>query len=307
VLALGSWPAFSTIGMREAGATASSKPRFSFRFHPPDGTTFVQTLVMTRTTQIGPSMRRTDVTTTRTRVTIRKSPQGYTLVATPISATMTRDGRPVGSPVLEALSKLTVTYEIDAKGKIAAIRGYENVAQALRASLPPETAATMARTLTPEALVRREKSEWDGRVGRYVGRSAGAGDSWVTTDEFPLPDGGKAVFHSATRFDAAPGSAQAPRLRMKFRYDTDAEALTRLTGKPIRNLPRKAGVSTNNSQISDVAIKGSGERLVDPTTMLIYEESATRTVTMKMEIPGQGRHNAVTEEKRVYRYNYQTG
>jgi hypothetical protein len=52
---------------------------------------------------------------------------------------------------------------------------------------------------------------------------------------------------------------------------------------------------------------GSGERLVDPATMLFYSETLTRTIQVPMEVPGQGKVPTTLEEKKTYHFDYGSG
>ena len=43
-----------------------------------------------------------------------------------------------------------------------------------------------------------------------------------------------------------------------------------------------------------------GKRIVDPATMMIYSEIIERTISMKMNIPGQGKVDMTLFETREY-------
>ncbi len=64
---------------------------------------------------MGPTGKETTVIETKTRVVIKKATGGYSVIHTPISATMTQNGEDVEDPVLSLLQDTVVTYELDGR------------------------------------------------------------------------------------------------------------------------------------------------------------------------------------------------
>jgi hypothetical protein len=274
---------------------AWSAETVTFRFAPPDGTTFVQTLVTTKTLDAGAAGKRTDVQRSETRLRFDKAGDGWTLTATPISMTMTRDGQAVQNPVLDALKDLVVTYRLDAQGNIVAIQGFGNVQEKLIKALPPEAAQAVAKLVTEEAMVAKEKAEWAGRISDFTGESFELGSSWTSEVPFALPTGEEILYYTRTEIAEKARCGDRDCVRIRFRYDTDASAIGAKVGESMSEVSK--GVGGPEVQIKKTTITGGGERLIDPATMLIHSETLERTMNME----GMG----VSTEKREYTFEYQ--
>jgi hypothetical protein len=73
---------------------------------------------------------------------------GYTVTATPVSLNMSIDGREIDSPILSLLRKITVVYDLDSKGDILYVKGYEELEQLIQDSFPSRT-RTCDRVVNP--------------------------------------------------------------------------------------------------------------------------------------------------------------
>lgn len=293
------------VGSLSGAAFGATAPEVTFRFNPPNGTTFVETVKTTRVKELGASAKQTDETLAKTRVTVKKTPDGYEIVGKPISYTMTRDGTPVNNPVLAALQEIVVIYEVDRQGQLRAIKGYDEAIKKIRASLPASVAASLSSLLSEEAMVNRAAAEWDGRISSFVGRRGRIGENGATTSQFDLPAGGAVTFYTATTLAEALKVGGRDCVRIRFAYNTDPAALQQTLGKTLDELAKAIGDAAGKvPTVSGVEIVGSGERVIDPATMLIYSESLTRTIKMRMESPGQEAVWTTMQEKREYSFTY---
>jgi hypothetical protein len=275
-----------------------------FRFNPPGGIAFVQTNKTTKVKEMGSSGKQTDEIESKTKIVMKRTPRGYSAIFTPISATMVRDGKKVDNPILAVLQKIIVTYEVDADGQLKTISGFDKLEKQIKEIFPPEEAASLASVISEQAMINKEKAEWNGRIGNFVGRTIKLGDVWTSTDDFALPTGGAVTFYSATKFANRVKCGARDCLHIQFSYNSDANALKDFVGKMISDFSKAAGDSQIKTGISGVEIVGGGERLIDPNTMLIYSETVTRTMKIPMEVPGQGRVITTMKEKREYTFDY---
>jgi hypothetical protein len=285
------------------GAEKDSPKKFTFRFNPPDGIEFLQTLTVTKVQEIGDLRKQTDVNVTKAQIAIRKKPDGYAATAKLLSNVMTRDGEALHHPVLSAMADLEITYELDREGRLTAVRGFESLKNRIRDKFDPQTAMKLSALFTEEAMVNREEAEWNGRIGNFVGRTVELGDVWTETEEFPLPTGKTTAFHTATKFAEEKKCGGSDCLRIEFFYHSKPSALEKLVGKTLGELMEAAGAE-GEAEVSGLEITGSGERLIDPDTMLIYAERIERDVKAQMEVPEHGLVTAVTKETREYEFDY---
>ena len=282
-----------------ASATAQE---IHFRFNPPDDfPAYVSTYKNTQISEMGALGKRTRVSEVKTKVTIDKTPGGYSVTSMPISVTMAQDGKPVEDPILSFLQNITVTYELDADGQLVKIRGFEGTIEKLKASLPAGLPPTVAALLSEETFINGATQEWDARIGSFVGMDAEIGDVWAGVEETPLPIGGTITFYSVTKLVEQVKFDDVDCVRLEFSFNSDAEELKNLMGDMWEGLAEMADMEATPS-VSSTKIAGKGERIIDPATMLIYSETVERTTKMMMAVPGRGEVEMTSVDKREYGY-----
>ena len=273
-----------------------------FRFNPPDDfPAYVSTYKNTQVTDMGALGKRTRVSEGKQKVTIDKTPGGYSITFMPISFTMTQDGKRREDPILSFIQNITAMYELDVDGQLVKIRGFEGTIEKLKASRPAEVPPTVAALLSEETFINRAAQEWDARIGSYVGVDAEIGDVWTGVEETPLPMGGTMAFYSVTKFAEQVKFNDVDCVRLEFSFNTDAEELKNFMGDMWEDLAEMADMEAAPS-VSNTKIAGKGERIIDPATMLIYSETVERTTKMTMAVPGQGEVEMTSVDKREYGY-----
>ena len=273
-----------------------------FRFNPPDDfTAYVSTYKNTQISEMGALGKRTRVSEVKTEVTIDKTPEGYLVTSTPISFTMTQNGKPVEDPILSFLQNITVSYELDVDGQLIKIRGFEGTIEKLKASLPAGLPPTVAALLSEETFINGATQEWDARTGSYVGMAAEIGDVWAGVEETPTAMGGTMAFYSVTKLAEQVKFDDVDCVRLEFSFNSDAEELKNFMGDMWEELAEMADMEAAPS-VSNTQIAGKGERIIDPATMLIYSETVERTMKMMMVVPGQGEVEVTSVDKREYGY-----
>lgn len=286
-----------------AGSVLAQSEPIRFEFNPPDGAVFEQTSVRTRTLEL-PTGPRTDVSETKSRETVSKSKDGFEIKSKFIHSTISRNGQPIANPVSAAMEGLEVTFTVGKGGQLRDIKGFSGIIDAVKAKFPGPVAQMMIPLFNEDSLVQRERAEWEGRYGGFVGKTVEIGDVWVGEDDYPLPSGGTAKFYSATTFDSIVDCGGKKCVRIKFNYDTSSEDLAKLVGEAAEALAKAAGADSSVVQLtSGIDITGSGERIVDPSTMIIQSERIERTIKLEMDVAGQGPQPATIHEIREYKTN----
>lgn len=281
----------------------ASAQEYKFRFNPPDNITFIQNVKTTKTTKVENASERVDVNEGRVKINIKKAGSGFIITMTSISVLMKRDGQIVNNPILDVMKDVVVTYEVDANGKLLRIRGYENVLERAKIPLPSAVIQSIAPLLSEEALVNKAKTEWSGRIEDFSDATVKIGDVFTASLPFLLPTGESITYYTVIKIAGQEKCGTRTCLKIETAYNSKPEALAKFAGKVIDKIMSEAK-SKERVAVSGAEINGEVERLIDPETMLIYSETINRTIKMQVEIPGQGKANTVSEEKRVYSYEY---
>ena len=113
--------------------------------------------------------------------------------------------------------------------------------------------------------------------------------------------GGTMTFYSVTKLVEQVKFDDVDCVRLEFSFNSDAEELKNLMGDMWEDLAEMADMEATPS-VSNTKIAGKGERIIDPTTMLIYSETVERTTKMMMAVPGQGEVEITSIDKREYGY-----
>lgn len=282
--------------------TSATAQEIHFRFNPPDDfPAYISTYKNTQITDMGALGKRTRVSEAKAKVTIDKTPGGYSVTFIPISFTMTQDGKRREDPILSFIQNITVIYELDVDGQLVKIRGFEGIIEKLKASLPTGLPPTVATLLSEETFINRTTQEWDARIGSYVGMDAEIGDVWAGVEETPTPMGETMTFYSVTKLAEQVKFDDVDCVRLEFSFNSDAEELKNFMGDMWEDLAEMTDMEAVPN-LSSTKIAGKGERIIDPATMLIYSETVERTTKMMMAIPGRGEVEVTSVDKREHGY-----
>lgn len=266
--------------------------RFSFTFSPPEGTSFIQHLKTTRVQEFSAagveSRTQTHASDSATRFTVDRTDTGYDIRAEQVSTAMTKDGEPVDDPVTDLLRGMPATYQTDPDGRLVAIRGFEEVSERIASELPSELSSLLASVITEEVLAKRGADEWNGRYGDLIGQSIRIGDVLLSSESVEFVGGVNAVEYTATWFPESRKCGGSDCVRVRIFRNTSLgalkERLAKLIGKPARRLFEDI---TEPSSPGGFASEEETDRLVDPSTLLVQEETQRRTVTREILVNDQ--------------------
>jgi hypothetical protein len=267
----------------------------SFTYAPPDGTKYLQTVETTRELATPDGKRHVDRSESKVEVSIQKNARGYVIKTTPLSMTMTRDGKPIDDPSLAILDDTVVTYFVSPAGVLERVEGYEDVARRIREGYPPEVATAVERLLGPKTLAARAQAEWKGRIGDFAGRTFPIGKPWDSGASFALPSGKSLEYFVRTEIVGKVPCPSDACVEVRFRYDSDPRALGELAAR----VPDAGGEGAGEVRAKLAALTGAGIRVIDPRTMLVYSERITRAMKLQTETP-EGTVPVVTREEQRY-------
>ena len=278
----------------------------TFRFNPPDGTTFAQTVKTSKSSSMGPMMGRSEDGELVTKYTITKTAEGYRMVGRQVSHTMTRDGNKTSNPVVDILKEVVITTNLDNDGRAVSVEGYDKFIQKMNENLPPEALQMAASMFNEEAMAKKAIAEWNGRIGDLAGRSCKVGETWTSTDEYEMPGGSPMKFYTAFKIMEKVNRNGHDCVRIEFFYNSDPAALTEFIDLTVGEIMDETDEDFEMPDINVSTISGSGERIIDPSTMLVYYEKMTRSMKMEMNIQGQQQKmEMVSDETRESIFDYE--
>ncbi len=302
------WIACLACWIATAAANLLAQPpqstEITFRFAPPEGTVVTQKTVITRERIVEGGARQTTRSESEQTVSYRKVEDAYVLTFKPLSMKTQRDGKEIADPISGLLKDVTVTYRVSADGQIQGIEGYAGLLERTESRLPPEVVAALRPYLNEQALINKDIAEWNGRIGDFVGGTVEIGQKVEAESAFPFPNGEQIVFRTQTSFPALRPCAAGTCILVRTIYDSDSEGFDSIASELASGVSQASGSALAGMTASDSRISGSASRLIDPQTMLIYEEKMSRTLSFTVEMPGQDPARMTTKEVRTYSFEY---
>lgn len=281
----------------------------TFTFAPKDGVTCIQKLITTKEKMLGPAGTQLDESISTTRITMKRTNEGWDVIGEPIKAVIKRNGQVINHPIVNLLSNITTTYKLDNDGNLIDIKGLEKVTESINSQFPPQVAKQLAPMLNPDLLKRKEAAEWNGRIGDYLGKKVSIGDVWESEVPFTLANGTELIYRNKIYFSERVSCGKSTCVRIEQVYDSTAEGVAALVNKFVKGVAKSAkDTSVKNApkfNQKGSSINGRVIRIIDPNTMFIYKEELERTIKMEMDIPGTGRVPTRMVEKQIYEFDYQ--
>lgn len=273
------------VGLAALSPCAVSSQELQFFFNPPTGRPLIESLKKTRV-ESGPGQPASrEVFELQMQVVSRRTGVGYTLVRTPLLLHRSYNGKRVQA-VPGALTGVVLTDELDVNGQLLALHGYERLAKY-------SGRAAGAADFSAQAV-----SHWNSRIGHFAGRSIQLGEVTITSQTYELSAGQSARFYTAIKYGDLVPCGLRRCLQMQFSCNSNTSAL----GLSISALPEAGYREAAHLQpaAGGIEIAGSGHRLIDPDTMLIYSESAQRSIRTWTQRPGRAKVWKTTLEELEY-------
>ncbi len=203
-----------------------------------------------------------------------------------------------------ALVGVPITYDLDRNGRVRAVLGCGEAMKQVRVKLGGESAHAKAAMFSEQAMVSQLSDDWNRRIGDFGGKTMTTGKVVVSADRYLLPHGEPAWYYVTTRLMGRVKYAGHNCVKLRFDSNTDPQALGKTVGKSASELLALGGQQLPRPKATGPRITGSGERVIDPATLLIYSDTNARNVTISMK-GKDGKVITVSEmEKQAYTFKY---
>ena len=170
-------------------ADAPVASAFRVAFVPPERTPIVERLSTTRV-EGGDGGTETQTVHATLTSTFERSDDGWVLTQRLSDVRAERGGAEVDSPFLALMTRFPIKLRLAADGAFVRLANPEDAEAAIRATFPdPEQAAVVLRYLTPDAIEKQAKLEWNGKYGDLLGREVVPGHAWYAWEVVPLAGG----------------------------------------------------------------------------------------------------------------------
>ena len=277
-----------------------------FKFAPADGLECEVTVTSSTIQDAGelaPVKKQSNVGVSHRKY--RKTDGGYQITETTKSVEMTRDGKRISSPMVDAALGSVVVWNIGADGAVASLDGYDQLVKKMLSSAPVESRSVLEKSVTADALRNRDIAEWNGRIAEFVGLEVNEGDLVEGKSEFAIP-GGAIEYHSLTRFSKIEVRDGRPIVTINFSYDADGDAVKTMMDrivKDVASIGDHPPAGLDKVKLTKPTISGGGERIIDASTMVIEREKITRVISMPVTVSEGVSATVIRKETKEYTYN----
>ncbi|WP_319586169.1 hypothetical protein [uncultured Desulfobulbus sp.] len=292
------------------GATAP-KVQYKFQFNPPNGISYITTCKSTKVVDNGATGKQVDVSISKEQIQITKTENGYLLVPKTLSVEMTRNGGKLPAAQeasMQALAKISLPCSLDANGKLTSVNNTDELYQVIDAMLKDQNFSTPdklaeLRESIKTGVVDNIASDWNNRIVGFTGKTVNAGDIWKSQQEIGSSFGNVNVTMK-TYFGNPVIANKHNCLKIGFAYVGDKNSIKQLMTKIMETISKTIPAGYPAPQVINATISGKGSRIIDPSTMLIYSDEVSRTMTMTLRIAGMGDMPTTFSESKIYRYDY---
>ncbi|MHB1458198.1 MAG: hypothetical protein ACYC0V_14915 [Armatimonadota bacterium] len=294
-------------------ATFAAVPnvQYRFKFNPPSGTSYITTCISTKSIDNGAAGKRVDVSTSKEQIQINKTDRGYSFAPKTLSVEMTRNGEklPASQEVsIQALARVPLVCNLDANGRLISIDNVEALKQAIdtmlkeqnpgSANISAEIVEAMKASITNNITL-----DWNNRIVGFVGKTVNSGDVWVSRQEIGSTFGDISVAMK-TYFGNPVIVDNHNCMKIGFAYSGDKNSTKQLMSRIMDTIAKSTPAGYPMPKVISATLSGKGHRIVDPSTMLVYSEEVSRTMKMRLSIPGTGDVITTFNQSRVYTYDY---
>ena len=303
---------FVVLFLAVLGSDAASG-KSKFRFNPPDGQTVI---ITSKATKIKKLMNRsiTEINISKDKLTFNKTPNGYDIVYQPISNKMTQNGEEPDeflSSIMEVLNKSIITFKINAKGEIIGIDGVDRITEEI-CNMVEETYpeyAEMFDTILPgiqESLTQESITEWKQEIESFLGRTVNIGDEWTSKTQYDMPIGNSITAAQKVKISKRVKRGGRDCVQVTYSGILDEYSLADALDSWAAKMSKEMGANSV-AGIVKANVTKIGSHIVDPATMLFYEESSYEAADITLDIPGRGEMQMSILQTKSYIYNYVDG
>ncbi len=207
-----------------------------------------------------------------------------------------RNGEEDDNPLMEAMKAAPLVFRIDAAGHVRAVEGYEVIADQLVRS-----GVSLEGIFSREAFPRRLMSEWETRLGQFMGQTLPMGATAVQN----VP--GTTGYSTRVAYEWVSECGRAGCVRVTQTFSADLGSVVDAMKPALQALVQDASRGQIDSMSGrDAVMQGTAERLIDARTGLLMEEHIERETRLVVEAEGKAPTpvRMVEIQSRDYDYTY---
>lgn len=291
-----------------SGSALAQQP--TFRFNPPEGTTYKVTENCTYQVDFGWGETLAGQYASESEVAIERQAVGYRVTTTLARIPAAQGASPNDYVTLsrlkaEAEAGILVTYELDDGLRLVRLSGDDRIGQRFRQAVRRDGSLSEgARRVSQNILTKRgnliaARDHWERAYASYLGQRAEMGSVWVTTGRAYCMSGEVAEFYTAMKVMGGQQVGGVACLRVEFQSAQDPADLRAFLGPYAEELLEGKTAFAGTAKVSE-----TGYRLVDPSTMLTYGQEIAEIVGFHFPGPGMADAPVLFRVKTTYEYDY---
>lgn len=289
---------------QKGAVPVSEVKQMEFRFNPPDGIKYTTTAEYTVRTSAGDGETQVDHGILSSKTTVTKFDKGFIFKTEPQTITISHNARELNNPLAKFIQSSVVTIEADPNGKILSLKGYEDLAERLKKEFKGQDISDLIGKIDLNALTDQAAGEWNRRLRGLVGKKVDVGQRWVEMESYVLPTGDKIVYFKLITIKGQEKCGDKDCLRLRFDFTSDRNSLGQDSAIDATMLPSSDQPEVQVIAQSPNKIKGWGEMVIEPMTMLIYAENQLKTIILVTTTTDGVKHQTTLTERKKYQTHF---
>jgi len=299
---------------------AFSEQSVTFRFDPPDGTTFFETQRITKKMSItggDEAMPSPQIDQGQLRYRVQKTAEGYAVVTSPMVPDK-KFSDDVASAIADITRNMIITYYLDEDGQLIRVGDVEESLNKVLEMLPPEFMELM-RLMMPQSIEEQMAYQWKMRsvLGMHVGQTMKLDTDYDLAGRMPTPTGPGMQLEGALRVTATQACPGQNCVIVSYRYESDDQSLGQQLTDAIQQAlvwmvqlapPEEAEElipQLPTMVVKDTKVVEKGSRRLDSATGLIYGENIERDILATVVFQDQDQRRFRLTEIHDHTYDYQ--
>lgn len=228
---------------------------------------------------------------------------GYALIHKTISAKATRNGEVIEMPLIDILMDRDIVYEVGEDGELYEIYGYEMIDVDIKEYVKSPEMRKSLSNIDEDVLKDKERAEWNSRIANFVGKKIRFGEKIISYEAHEIPNVGEINLFTITELSEDSSRQSSICINIHFEYSSDIKEIAKSANMTVSEILEKASVEEFAEKPS-MRISGFGNRIIDPSTMMIYSETLSRTIVMNIATSNNELSEVIVNEKKEHIYSY---
>ncbi len=234
----------------------------------------------------------------------------YRAVFTPMAFTVRRDRVLLENSLTQAMRETPLVLEVWDDGTFGRVHGLAEIVRKMREGVPEQAWAAVEEIVSERSLAALFKAHFEEEVTAFVNKTFAIGETWQYNGPIEHPWGFTVNVNSSvtfTNWQSCGSRVGRDCVRMEIVFSAGGEEAAKWLGRTLSTLVPNCPRGLAGFKVDLFAVEGQGTRVVEPSTLDVYEELEKRTTRIGLQDGTGVKHTVVRKEERESRLETSEG